>query len=629
MNNLPYKIVTDPIDLPVVFPGDEIFLDFETTNHTGKGGSKNSMPHHGDKICGAAITINDDSTIYYIPVRHTDGPNIDVWHFQCWLRDSVVNAGRWVNHNIKFDAHFAAADGAKFKCDLVDTMTQAKIYHNYLPEYGLKELSAKYLGAENWKDEIEDWLATYKSPNYADVPVGMMAKYAAQDVHYNRLLYRWLNDKMPSDCLPIWKMEQQLTPVLYDLEVQGLLVDPDELQQEQDKSFIVQENLQQELEKIVGWRVNVNSSKQLEELLVNQLKLPVVAWTDPRKNKTGVSNPSFGKEAMGLYGTLPQVLSDHKIAMILKLVQELVKERHFCSLFLTSYLELQVDGVLHSEYVQCIRSGRKSCKTPNSQQLDERAKKLIKSLPGHNIWDWDYSQIEYRLITHYTNNVRAIKAYNDDPLMDFHNWVADLARIPRKPAKTLNFRLAYGSGKPAAVKSLICLLADEINKEVDDLIRDEVWLPDERTDLFQNIFQSRGGSIYDKYHAFQPELKKTLDRAGKVLEKRGYIITIGGRRSYIPPKLSYKALNYVVQGSAADIMKNRMIAASPRYNKVVRAFGVKPFAVVHDDTPQHTPKDVDEQDYIEYTKKILEDVPYEIKVPILVSGEKHTENWAA
>ena len=74
-------------------------------------------------------------------------------------------------------------------------------------------------------------------------------------------------------------------------------------------------------------------------------------------------------------------------------------------------------------------------------------------------------------------------------------------------------------------------------------------------------------------------------------------------------------------------MKNRMIAASPRYNPIVRAFGVKPFAVVHDDTPQHTPKDVDERDYMEYTKKILESVPYEIKVPILVSGEKHEKNW--
>jgi DNA polymerase-1 len=251
----------------------------------------------------------------------------------------------------------------------------------------------------------------------------------------------------------------------------------------------------------------------------------------------------------------------------------------------------------------------------------------VKPLPGHNIWDWDYSQIEYRLIAHYTNNKRAIKAYNDDPLMDFHDWVAELAGIPRKPAKTLNFRLAYGSGKPGAVKSLICLLADEINKEVDDLIGGRLMHPDDRVGLFQSIFQERGGNIYDKYHAFQPELKKTLDKAAEVAGCRGYIKTIGGRRSYIPPKLSYKALNYVVQGSAADIMKNRMIAASPRYNPVVRAFGVKPFAVVHDDTPQHAPQDVDEKDYMEYTKKILEDVPYEIKVPILVSGEKHEKNW--
>lgn len=622
-----YKIITDPVFLPIVYPGDEIFMDFETTNHTGKGKPKDSMVWHGDKICGAVITINDEPMAYYIPVRHTSGPNIDVFSFWQWLKDTVREAGKWVNHNIKFDAHFAAADGAEFKCDLVDTQTQAKIYHNYLKEYGLKELSVQYLGAENWKDEIVDWLTAHKSKNYADVPVEMMAKYAAKDVHYNRRLYHWLNDRMPADNR-VWTMEQQLTPVLYDLEVQGLLVDPYELRMKQGKSHLVQEELQRELKEIVGWKVNVNSSKQLEELLVDQLKLPVVAWTDPRKNKTGVSNPSFGKEAMGLYYTLPEVLSNSRISGILKLVQELVKEKHFCSLFLTSYLDLQVDGVLHSEYVQCQKTGRKACKQPNAQQLNNRAKKLIKPLPGHNIWDWDYSQIEYRLIAHYTKNQRAIKAYNDDPLMDFHVWVAELAGIPRRPAKTLNFRLAFGSGKPNAVKSLIILLADSVNKEVDDLIEGGLMHPDERVDLFQRIFQERGGGIFDKYHAAQPELKKTLDLAAGVLEQRGHIITIAGRRSYIPPKLSYKALNYVVQGSAADIMKNRMIAASPRYNKIVRDFGVKPFAVVHDDTPQHTPQDVDEEDYIEYIKKILEDVPWEIKVPILVSHEKHEKNWA-
>ncbi len=627
--NFQYKIVTTPDGLPAVRPGDDIFMDFETTNVTDKGDKKDSMVWHGDRICGAAITINDYSEAWYIPVRHTTGTNLDLQTFQRWLKDSVTLAGRWINHNIKFDAHFAAEDGAEFQCSLVDTMVQARSVHNNLPEYGLKELSAKYLEADNWKDEIQGWLTAHKSVNYADVPIDMMARYAAGgDIHYNRKLYHFLERKIPEESRAVWEMEKLLTPVLYDLEVQGLLIDPNEIQVEYDCSIDKQQKLQRELWSNVGWKINVNSSQQLHELIVKQLGLPVVAWTDPKKNKSHTSNPSFGAEAMGLYESLPEVLSDQKVRGTLKQIQKLVEEKHFFSLFLKNYLNLHVGGVIHPTYIQCKKTGRMACKQPNSQQLNKRAKALVKNLPGHKIWSWDYSQIEYRLIVHYTDNKKAIKAYNDNPKTDYHDWVAALAGIMRDPAKTLNFLLAFGGGKRKA-KQLLAKIDDVIN-EVNGMIdRIELRPDQDRAEFFRQLFDTKAESIYNRYHAAQPELKRTMDLAAAVAEERGYVKTIMGRRSYIPRDFSYRAFNAVIQGSAADIMKNRLIYASPRYNKAMRQFGIKPFAVVHDDYPQQVPTDVIDKHYISLMKRVLEDIPFEIKVPILVSYKKHEKNWAA
>jgi len=619
-----YKTVINPADLPVIPEGATIYLDVETTNHTGRGRPKDSMVWMGDKIVGAAVTFDACPDCWYIPVRHTEGPNIPIENFQRWLKDAVTKAGKWINHNIKFDMHFARVDGAEFGCQVVDTMVQARIIHNNLPSYGLKELCVQYLGVENWKDPIKDFLTAYKTKNWGDVPVSLMAIYACQDVDNNRKLYHKFNELLPEDCQAVWSMEQLLTPVLYDLEVQGFVVDPEELQREYDMSLETQYQLQSKLEGLIGHEINVNSNKQLTQLFLEQLKLPVVARTDK-------GNPSFGAEAMGLYQSLPEVLSNPRIRDTLQQMGKLVTERHFCSLFLKSYLELHANGIIHPTYLQCKKTGRMGCKQPNSQQLNTRAKKLVKCLPGHNIWSWDASQIEYRLIVHYTQNAKAIKAYNENTATDYHSWVAELARIERLPAKTLNFLMAYGGGEKKAMEFLskTDVVIDEVNTEVQRLIEQGAEVEENRSGLFQQIFTAKAKGIYNQYHAAQPELKQTLYKASRVVEQRGYVRTISGRRNYIPTGLSYKGLNGVIQGSAADIFKNRLIVYSPRYNKTVRGWGIKPFAVIHDDVTSQVPIDINEETYVSYTKAIFENSPYSLDVPLIVKFEKSTHSWGA
>lgn len=630
-----YKTVLNPSDLPVIPSNSTLYLDCETSNITDKGKPADSMVWHGDKIVGVAVTHNDCPDCWYIPVRHTNSPNLRYTDFIRWLKHAFKNTKTWVNHNIKFDMHFVAKDMYKyqrnFDINIVDTMVQARLIHNNLKSYGLKELSVKYLGVENWKDVIKDWLLAYKTKNWANVPVELMALYACKDVDNNRKLHFCFNTLMPTECEAVWRMEQLLTPVLYDLEVQGMLIDLDELAVESQKSLDKQEKLQSKLDGLIGRTINVNSSPQLKELLIGELKLPIVATTDK-------GNPSFNAEAMGLYDARPEVLSNFSIRSTLKAVAALVTETHFYNLFLKEYTNLHVDGVVHPTYLQCKKTGRMGCKQPNSQQLNNRAKKLVKCLPGHNIWSWDYSQVEYRLIAHYTKNQKAIAAYQNDSNTDYHQWVAELAGIARKPAKTLNFLMAFGGGKGKAMEFLAKIedVIKEVNVAVDlkhNQASDSVSVVYQgiaftnRADLFQYIFTEKAERIYNQYHAAQPELKRTMYQVAGVVERRGYVRTAMSRRNYIPKELSYKAFNAVIQGSAADIAKGRAVAYSPRYNKTVRDWGIKPFTMVHDDFLSQVPCDIDETQYIDYTTKVLQDVPFELAVPIIVNREKHLENW--
>lgn len=627
-----HKTILNPADLPNIPEGCTLYLDVETTNIASRGKVKDSTVWYGDRICGAAVTFDDCPDCWYIPVRHTTGPNMSVLHFRQWLKDAVIRPKKWVNHNIKFDAHFAAADGAEFNCGLVDTMVQARIIHNNLKSYSLKNLCGQYLNIKNWKDPIVDWLKEHKTNNWADLPVLLIANYACQDVDNNRKLYHKFNELMPEECSKLWQMEQLVTPVLYDLEAQGMQIDPNKLAQEIELSLRKQEQLQAALDKRIGRIINVNSNKQLKKLLLDDLALPIVAWTNKE-------NPSFNSEAMGLYESLPKVLSNNNIRSILKDIAALVEEKHFYSLFLKGYNSLHVDGVVHPDYSQCKKTGRMGCRQPNSQQLNNRAKKLVKCLPGYNIWSWDYNQIEYRLIVHYTKNQEAIRAYNENPDTDYHTWVAELADIPRHPAKTLNFLMAFGGGKNKAMEFLAKIeeVIDEVNEEVNNILDayggshllEKVYhhVADDRANLFQTQFALKAEKIYNNYHNAQPELKRTLWAAGNVAKSRGYVRTIMNRRSYIPADLSYKAFNAVIQGSAADIFKERLVQYAPRYNKTIKDLGIKPFAIVHDDIVSQVPADIERRPYVEYTTKILQNIPFELAVPIIVNREKHLMNW--
>ena len=160
------------------------------------------------------------------------------------------------------------------------------------------------------------------------------------------------------------------------------------------------------------------------------------------------------------------------------------------SLFWEPWLGLHVNGVLHSDNNQNVRSGRMSCSMPNNQQFNDEARALIIPRPGYSLSVHDYSQIEYRFIVHYIKNKAAIKEYNENPETDWHQYVADELGIARNPAKTLNFALCYGMGKEKTIK---------------DLTRNKDMIKQHGND--EDLLEAAALKCYRELHERLPELK--------------------------------------------------------------------------------------------------------------------------
>jgi len=174
------------------------------------------------------------------------------------------------------------------------------------------------------------------------------------------------------------------------------------------------------------------------------------------------------------------------------------------------------------------------------------------------------SQVEFRVIVHYIQNQRCIDAYLKDPDTDFHKYIAEGACMARKPAKTMNFLMGFGGGKKLAIKRL-SINSDVIGameKDVDDRIRRGLIDPANRITAIEQACKAKGESVYDDYHRFLPELKPTSRRAAAVCHERGYVRNWHGRHRRLPPEISHLAFNTLCQGEAADIQKERTVAAA-------------------------------------------------------------------
>ncbi len=564
-------------------------------------------PFKGDRIAGVSVTWDDCVAGYYVPLRHTGYDNVPLQKAKEWLQYLVSTAKEWVNHNIVFDACFLHFEGVEFECRLLDTLTLSKLIDSDRMQYGLKQLTADWLGYSNDSaDRVQQWLKDAKSSNWGDVPADLLGEYAIDDVMRNRELYHYLLDNKIEDLDRVWENEILLTPILYDMEVEGLLIDKSACKLEGLKALRHVIQASTTLTDILDGEEYVDSEKCLHSLLMDRFGLPILE----RSPNTGA--PCFDKNVLAAYMELPQVVHNPEALRALKAIITYRQELQFYSLYANAFLALADDkGYMHPRYNAIVRTGRMSASRPNIQQQTKRSKNLICAPPGFTFISKDYSQIEFRLIIHYINDQEAIDAYAKDPNTDFHQWVADLIHTKRRAGKHINFSMAFGAQRKKVTEGLAT--NSDIIEEMRALHGDM-----DAKDFLEKCAE-RASDVYTLYHERLPGIKATTQKASDICKFRGYVFNIIGRRRQLPAKAARNAFNSIIQGSAMDIMKEGLIALSPRYNAKSKELGLRIIINVHDEVVFLAPS---EKAYCPELHKhiddILENPQMELRVPMKV-----------
>lgn len=629
----------------------DLFLDFETTGMDGE--SDGLRPYHGSKICGVCVTWDENPNAWYVPVRHNPGavnreyPNLPEATVRRWLYDAFREirntGGRWINHNVKFDAHFAAEEGIDLsQTKMVCTVMGARMVDTDrgfgTPGYGLDELSVDWLGEDMSEgyQSVKRYLEGIKLPHrkkcqdYGRVPVDIMAFYGTNDVLKNRPLHRYIEERIHDEAREAWRTEQALTPVLFDVEREGMRVDVGLLEREEYRVRMSLLRIEEAINKDVGFPVRPHTNEDCFDLLCNYHGLPVLGWTTDARTGQQTTNPSFDKKTLRSYLQHPDVADDPRLARLVNTILRYREQHTLLTYFIGPYLELNVNGVLHPEYKQSVRTGRMACKSPNMQQVSKAAKQFVVPQEGFSFLSNDYSQIEFRMMMHYGRDPEPILAYQRNPDTDFHDWVKDMCQIPRAPAKNVNFCIGFGGSKRRVLKMLASdmTLMGALGLRIDAMIEAGEIPREARRDMFEKLCRERAEEVYENYHATLPGIRRMTNVCATRAERRGYIKNIAGRHRHMPKKACWRAFNAVVQGSAADIMKRQFVALSPRYNSWTRGLGVRLAASVHDESLSAIPIEFAGVETASAMVACLEEVDFQLRVPMRASAGFSAVSWA-
>ena len=599
---------------------DTIAVDIETYDPNLK--SKGSGAIRGEGfICGVAVaTVND---IAYFPLRHADtdlslDKQLKLWEVlneKIFQNDKITK----VFHNAMYDVCWIrAVTGMKMKGRIVDTMIAASIIDENRFRYTLDSLSKDYLQDEKYKYDLQEktlnWSGgTVKDPmtNMHRLPASIVKEYAKQDVSLTLRLWNLFNKKLdevlyikPEDnskktCRNIFELETKLFPCLVDMKFKGVRIDV----QKAKRLGKFLEGRRDKLLNIIKEKTNVDvqiwAAASIKKLLENQ---KITDYKTTPKSE------------------MPQLPKDFLRTHKNRFLRFVAKAREYDkakNTFVDGLLDFVHNDRIHADINQ-IRSekggtvtGRFSMSNPNLQQIPSKGfigKKMRELFIPEIGCEWgsfDYSQQEPRIVVHYALKINMpgtenLKEEFDKDDADFHQIVADMAKIPRKQAKVINLGLFYGMGKTKLQKEL-------------------------------NLDESKATKLFQTYHAQVPFVRDLSQRLSKFASKNGLLFTLGDRfcrfdkwetrdkewdpkinrftevelyatkekamdayrldqmekyGKYIDPDcehfekhyaraFTYRAFNRLIQGSAADMTKKAMVDL---YEK-----GIVPHIQIHDE----------------------------------------------
>ena len=546
----------EPEEYPDLRQYDEIAIDLETRDPDLKSKGSGAIIGNGE-VVGIAVAVPGKK--FYFPIAHASGPNMDRKKTLKWFQDVLNTPALKIFHNAMYDVSWIRAMGLKIQGQIVDTMIAASLINENRFRFDLNSLGWDYLGHGKNESALNEEAKSRGLDPKADMwqlPALHVGAYAEKDAELTLELWQIFKKEIThQDVESIFQLETDLFPCLVDMRFLGVRVDLEKAQQLKRALVIKEENLLQQIKIETGIDVQLMAARSVAKVF-DKLKLPY--------ERTAKSNaPSFTKNFI--------INHEHPIVRMIAEARETNKAH---TTFIDTIIKHEHKGRIHADINQ-IRSdqggtvtGRFSYSNPNLQQLPARNKELgpmIRSIfipeEKHRWGSFDYSQQEPRLVAHYAalhkfpsvNDV--IDSYENDTSTDFHQVVADMAKIPRSQAKVINLGLFYGMGKAKLQAELG--VSKEKAAELFETYHAKVPFVKQLTNSASNRAQERGqirtllGRLC-RFHLWEPNqfgMHKALPHED-ALQEHGP----GIRRAY-----TYKALNKLIQGSAADMTKKAML----------------------------------------------------------------------
>jgi DNA polymerase I-like protein with 3'-5' exonuclease and polymerase domains len=538
-----------------------IAIDLETKDPDLKSRGSGAIIGNGE-IVGIAVAV--DGWSGYYPIAHQGGGNLEKTKVMDWIKSVCATDNVKLFHNAMYDVCWLRAAGVQINGHIVDTMVMASLIDENRLSYTLNSISYEFLGEV--KDEkalieaAQSWGIDPKSEMYK-LPAMYVGNYAEKDAKLTLELFKVLSREIQKQSLQnIFDIETQLFPCLTDMKFKGVRVDIEKAKLLKQELTNKEQEILLKVKRETGIEPQIWAARSIATIF-DKLGLPY-----ERTEKSLA--PSFTKN----------FLQEHKhpIVQMIAKAREINKAH---TTFIDTILKFTHKGRIHAD-INPIRSdqggtvtGRFSYANPNLQQIPARNKELgpmIRSLfipeEGHKWGCFDYSQQEPRLVVHYAattepicfdESVTKIVSEFKNNQVDFHKIVADMAGISRDQAKTINLGLFYGMGKT------------KLQAELGLNTKAEAEL------------------LFNQYHENVPFVKELMNKTSQFAQTSGSIGTLLGRRcrfnkwepatfgmhtamsfeeaertygrGRIRRAMTYKALNKLIQGSAADMTKKAML----------------------------------------------------------------------
>ena len=599
-----------PENIPNLDDAKEIAVDLETMDPEIKTKGPGWATGEGDVI-GVAVAV--EGWKGYFPLKHPGGGNFDEKIFYRNFKKMMALPNRKIFHNAMYDVGWLKHKEIQVNGNLIDTMIASQIIDENRMGYSLNAVAKDYLGEKKSEallyEAAKEWGVDPKGEMWK-LPAQFVGPYAEQDAELTLKLWGRLEPEIyKQDLVSIFSLETNILPALIEMKWRGVRVDTNRAAQIKEKLLEEENLLLAQIQNISGVSVDLWAARSVAKAFD--------AMDIPYDKTAKAQEPKFDKNFLATHPS--------NLAKLVVQAREINKAR---TTFIDTIMKHQKNGRIHAEIHQMKSdvggtvTGRFSMSNPNLQQIPARNEKIgpmIRSLfiPEQDCtWGcFDYNQQEPRLVAHYAAITRnglegadkVIDGYNSD--LDFHGTVAEMANIDRKIAKTINLGLFYGMGKGK--------------------LKSQLGLNDEQAE-----------ELFKTYHSRVPFVKQLTDQASKSAQENGFVRTLLGRKcrfdlwepasfgihkplprdqatrehgKNIRRAFTYKALNRLIQGSAADMTKKAILDL---YKE-----GIVPHIQVHDELDCSFNSEIQAK---KIEKLMVECV--DLKVPVKVDCEIG-QNW--